>query len=462
VPELVLPGPDVLRASFFASLPRYEDQGSLGRGGMGYVFKALDRELNEVIAIKVLSRSLPIERDAVLRRFKSEVSLNRRISHPNVCRLHDYGVVDESPYLTMEFVDGKDLGTLIDVEGPIPAARALRILGQLTRGVAAAHAAGIVHRDLKPANVMVRPSGDISILDFGLAHDTNRTDPRITRAGVAVGTPQYMSPEQLRGLVVDERSDIYAIGVMAFELLTGRRLFTGRTFLSLARKHLETPVSRETLEERGVSRELAAVVLRCLAKKPAERFQTATAVATSLEALERLEASRAPAAAPASRREARVTTAVHRRSSILPAETPVATPLAALRKDVPPARPRVVLVVDDEEQVRNVICEWLRRAGLEVVAATSGEDALTLFETRSFDLVLIDVLMPGLDGFDTVRVLKSRPERAAIPVLFMSGFPEKNRVLFAGQTGAVDFLSKPLDLKALVGKVVAILGKPAA
>ncbi|MCM3877795.1 MAG: serine/threonine protein kinase, partial [Thermoanaerobaculia bacterium] len=248
MPEIILPGPDALRASFFASLPRYEFRGSLGRGGMGYVFKALDRELNEVIAIKVLSQSDPNQREAVLRRFKAEVSLNRRISHPNVCRLHDYGVAGGSPYLTMEFVEGRDLGTVVDSDGAGPAARALRILTQLTRGVAAAHAAGIVHRDLKPANVMVRPSGDISILDFGLAHDTNRTDPRITRTGVAVGTPQYMSPEQLRGLVVDERSDIYAIGAMAFELLTGRRLFSGRTFLSLARKHLETTVSRETLE----------------------------------------------------------------------------------------------------------------------------------------------------------------------------------------------------------------------
>ena len=459
MPERSLPGLDALRARFFASLLRYEDRGSLGRGGMGYVFKALDRELNEVIAIKVLSRSGPNEREAVLRRFKGEVSLNRRISHPNVCRLHDYGVADELPYLTMEFVDGRDLGTLIDFEGPVPAAKALRILTQLTRGVAAAHAAGIVHRDLKPANVMVRPSGDISILDFGLAHDTNRTTPRITRAGTTVGTPQYMSPEQVRGLVVDERSDIYAIGVMAFELLTGRRLFTGRTFLSIARKHLETPVSRETLEKRGVSRELAAVVLRCLAKKPEERFQTAAALAASLEALERQQASQVPAAAPAPLREARVTTAVHRRSSILSA---LATAPAAAPKDAAPTRQPVVLVVDDDDQVRNVVCEWLRRAGLEVVAATSGEDALTLFETRTFDLVLIDVLMPGLDGFDTVRVLKSRPERATIPVLFMSGFPEKNRVLFAGQTGAVDFLSKPLDLKALVRKVVAILGKPAA
>jgi len=459
-------GLDALRASFFASLPRYEDRGSLGRGGMGYVFKALDRELNEVIAIKVMSRADPNEREAVLRRFKAEVSLNRRITHPNVCRLHDYGVAGESPYLTMEFVDGKDLGTLIDSEGPVPAARALRILTQLTRGVAAAHAAGIVHRDLKPPNVMVRPSGDISILDFGLAHDSNQTVPRITRAGTTVGTPQYMSPEQLRGLVVDERSDIYAMGVMAFELLTGRRLFTGRTFLSLARKHFETPVSRETLEERGVSRELAAVVLRCLAKRPEERFQTAAAVATSLEALERLQAPRVPVATPAPPREARVKTAVHRRSSILPAvatattAAPTAAPAVAVEV-VPRARGPALLVVDDEDLVRNVVCEWLRRAGFEVVPATSGEDALTLFETRTFDLVLIDVLMPGLDGFDTVRVLKSRPERAAIPVLFMSGFPEKNRVVFAGQTGAVDFLSKPLDLKALVGKVIAILGKPA-
>jgi serine/threonine-protein kinase len=457
---------------------------------MGWVFKALDRELNEVIAIKVLSRSDPDERESALARFKGEVSLNRRISHPNVCHLYDYGVAGEFPFLTMEFVDGHDVGTLVDA-GRVPTPRALRILTQLTRGVAAAHAAGIVHRDLKPANVMIRPSGEISILDFGLAHDTTRTDPRLTRAGAAVGTPQYMSPEQLRGLVVDERSDIYAIGVMAFELLTGRRLFTGSNFYSLARKHIETPVSRDALEEAGVSRELAAVVLRCLEKKPEERFQTAADLATSLESLERLEGAHAPAAVPAAPREARIKTAVHRRSAILPAAAmptlpipmqaismpgvslgamstpampspamPAETPGAAAPEDEAAPRPPVVLVVDDEDPVRNVICAWLRRAGFEAVPSTSGEDALTLFEERSFDLVLMDVLMPGLDGFDAVRVLKSRPERAAIPVLFMSGFPEKNRVLFAGQTGAVDFLSKPLDMKALVGKVVAILGKP--
>jgi len=440
------PDPDALRASFFASLPRYQYLGLLGQGGTGYVFKATDRELNVVMAIKVMGRAGGEEQDTVLRRFKGEVTLNRKISHPNVCRLFDYGVADGLPYLTMEFVDGRDLGTLIDVEGPVPVKKALRILSQLTRAVAAAHAAGIVHRDLKPANVIVRPSGEISVLDFGLAHDTTRTDPRITRAGAAVGTPHYMSPEQVQGRLVDERSDLYSIGAIAFELLSGRRMFTGRTFLSIAKKHLETAVSRETLEGRGVPRELAATVLRCLEKRPEDRFPSAAALASSFEALERLQEPREPAARPAATAAARVKTAVHRRSAILPAVTT-------------PRRP-VVLVVDDEELVRNLVCTALRRGGFEAVPAASGEDALTLLETRAVDLILIDVLMPGVDGFDTVRVLKSRPERARIPVLFMSGFPEKNRVLFAGQTGAVDFLTKPLDLKSMLGKVTAILGKP--
>jgi CheY-like chemotaxis protein len=437
---------DTLRGRFFASLPRYEYLGPLGEGGIGYVFKAMDRELNEVIAIKVMGRSGGEEPETVLRRFKGEVTFNRKINHPNICRLFHYGVAGGLPYLTMEFVDGRDLGKIIDSEGPVAAKQALRILTQTARAVAAAHAAGIVHRDLKPANVIVRPSGEVSILDIGLAHDTTSTDPRITQVGAAVGTPNYMSPEQVQGRLVDERSDIYSIGAVAFELLSGRRMFTGRTFLSIARKHLETTVSRGALEGRGVPRELAAIVLRCLEKKPEDRFPSAAALAASFEALERIQETRAPAVPAAAPTAARVRTAVHRRSALLPSRAP--------------GRPPVVLVVDDEELVRNFVCTALRRGGFEAVPSPSGEDALTLLETRTVDLILIDVQMPGVDGFDTVRVLKSRPALARIPVLFMSGFPERNRVLFAGQTGAVDFLTKPLDLKSMLGKVTAILGKP--
>jgi serine/threonine protein kinase/ActR/RegA family two-component response regulator len=474
-------------------LPRYEYLGPLGHGGAGHVFKAVDRELDVVIAIKVLTRANPVVSDEALMRFKSEVILNWKISHPNVCRLHNYGIAGDWSYLTMEFVEGRDLRTVIELESPIPAPRSLRILTQLTRAVAAAHAAGIVHRDLKPANVMIRPSDDVSILDFGLAHDTNRTDPRITGVGSAVGTPQYMAPEQLCGLIGDERSDIYAIGAIAFELLTGRVLFTGRTFFSVARKHLEAPMSRGALEEQGVSRELAAVVVRCLAKNPEERFLTADALAASLAALERQQTPWPHAAMTAVSVAARKKTAVHRRSAILPSAA-IALPKLPRNRAVAGAgsvdtraetaavgavkgagtvdtsvvteaattsgRRPVVLVVDDEEQVRNFVCTCLRRGGFEAVPSSSGENALSLLETLTVDLIIIDVVMPGLDGFDTVRVLKSRPEQAQIPVLFISGLPEKNRVLFAGQMGAVDFLPKPLNVKSMLGKVTAILGKP--
>jgi CheY-like chemotaxis protein len=340
---------------------------------------------------------------------------------------------------------------------------------------------------------MIRPSDDVSILDFGMALDTNRTDPRITGVGSAVGTPQYMSPEQLCGQVGDERSDIYAIGAIAFELLTGHALFTGRTFFSVARKHLEAPLSRGALEKQGVSRELAAVVLRCLAKNPEERFLAADTLADSLAALERHQTPRPHAAMTAVPVAVRKKTAVHRRSAIL-ASAAIALPRLPRSRAVAgaesvdtraetatvgavkggglvdtsvvtaaattPGRRPVVLVVDDEKQVRNFVCTYLKRSGFESVPSSSGEDALSLLETLTVDLILIDVAMPGLDGFDTVQVLRSRPEQAQIPVLFMSGLPEKNRVLFAGQMGAADFLPKPLNLKSLLGKITAILGKP--
>lgn len=485
--------PDVLRTKFFESLPRYKYLGTLGHGGAGYVFKAEDRELDLVIAIKVLTRANPVASDDALKRFKSEVTLNWKISHPNVCRLHNYGIAGDWSYITMEFVDGRDLRTVMELESPIPAPRSLRILTQLTRAVAAAHAAGIVHRDLKPANVMIRPSDDVCILDFGMALDTNRTDPRITGVGSAVGTPQYMSPEQLCGQIGDERSDIYAIGAIAFELLTGHALFTGRTFFSVARKHLEAPLSRRALEELGIARALAAVVVRCLAKNPKERFLGADALAASFAALERHQTPQTNAKMTAVLVAARTSTGVHRRSSILPlgavplprlpssralsegervdtrAETATAEvgkegelidTIIVTAEDTTPARRLVVLVVDDELLVRNVVCTCLSRGGFASVPSPSGEDALSVLETLTVDLILIDVGMPGLDGFDTVRVLRSLPGKAQIPVLFMSGLPAKSRVLCANQMGA-DFLPKPLNLKSLLEKVTAILGKPA-
>jgi len=307
---------------------------------------------------------------------------------------------------------------------------------------------GIVHRDLKPANIMVRSTDEVSILDYGLAHEKKGVSPRLTRTGAAVGTPHYMSPEQVQGKTADERSDIYSIGVIAFEVLTARMLFDGGSFLSIARKHLDAPVPKDILETRGVPRELTAVVLRCLKKEPGARFQTASELADQLEKLSRmLEPRKSPSAEGP--RQSRIKTAVRRRSEILDA-------VKALTKKKP-----LVLVVDDDDSVRKLVSTALRRGGFETIEKPSGEAALELLGQQAVDLVLIDVQMPRMDGFDTVRVLKTQPARAAIPVVFMSGFPEKNRVAFAAQAGAVVFLAKPLNLKALLETVRTILKTPA-
>jgi len=434
------PDLEYLKANFFAGLSRYELLEPIGQGGMALVLKVRDLELDEVIAMKVLWGSAWTDAEMLLSRFKSEISLSRRIKHPNVCRLHDFGVHANFPYLTMEWVPGRDFGQVLENDGPLDAARAIRILGQTARGVAAAHDVGVVHRDLKPANLMIRPDDEVSILDFGLAREAMGTGPRITDLGTTVGTPRYMSPEQVRGETVDGRSDIYAIGVIAYEALAGCYLFAGSTPLSVARKHLEVPVPIEPLKDRRVSPELIAIVLRCLRKEPETRFQSAGELAEQLETLSRILApeTKAPGV-----KQRNVRTQAHDRRRLL--ET-------IRRKEKP-----LVLIVDDERAIRRLLATVVADAGFSAAEAASGEEALQFLQTRLADLILMDVLMPGVDGFDTVRILKSQSRYAAIPILFMSQLPERNRVAFASQTGAVAFMPKPLDLEALVGEMRRIL-----
>ena len=436
--------PDMVREKFFSTLPRYEYLGTLGRGGMAFVYKAFDRDLKEEIAIKVLWDTSDVPSDMLLARFKSEINLNRKIKHPNVCRLYDFGMTGTFPYITMEYVPGLDLGHLMDGTGSLPPVRVVRLLRQVAAAVAAGHEVGIVHRDLKPANVIVRPSDEVSVLDYGLAHEKKGSNPRLTRRGDAVGTPHYMSPEQVQGKTVDERSDIYSLGVIAFEALTGTMLYDGSSFLSIARKHLDAPVPRELLEKAGVPRELSAIVVRCLRKEPEARFQTAGELADQLGKLSKLlEPRRSPSAEGP--RQSRIRTAARRKSGILDA-------VKTLTRKKP-----LILVVDDEDSIRKLVSTALRRGGFDTIEKPSGEAALEFLGTQAVDLVLIDVQMPRMDGFDTVRVLKTQPDRAGIPVVFMSGFPEKNRIAFAGQTGAVDFLPKPLNLATLLDSIRRIL-----
>src|ERR1035441_9688782 len=291
-----------LRQRFFEGLTRYRWQETVGRGGMGIVFKAQDLDLDDVVAIKVLSPDWETDDQQLLQRFKREINLNRKIKHPNVARIHDFGTSNDFPYITMEYVPGKDLRTIIQIEGKLPQARAISILRQIALGTEAAHKLGIIHRDLKSQNVMVEDSGAVAILDFGLAR--GKTTEQLTLDSVMVGTPHYMSPEQALGRPTDARSDVYSIGVMAYEILTGNVPFDGESPLVIAMKHVSEPPPNDLRKATDVTPELIAITYKALAKEPSSRFASAADLEAELAMLRPFESralvggSRPPPAHP--------------------------------------------------------------------------------------------------------------------------------------------------------------------
>jgi serine/threonine-protein kinase len=251
---------------------RYEIQSVLGKGGMGVVYRALDRDLDDLVAIKTLRSDAVSADPTLLDRFKQEIRLARRITHPNILRTHDLGEAMGLRYLSMEYVKGITLKHLVEQDVILPTPVALRIAKQMCAGLAAAHEAGVIHRDIKPQNILIEPSGALKIMDFGIARLTE--DRGMTATGTVIGTPDYMSPEQARGLPLDFRSDIYSMGVVLYELFTGALPFEGDSPLAVVLKHVqERPPSPQTKNPK-IDPKVAAIVLTCMQKDPADRYQS--------------------------------------------------------------------------------------------------------------------------------------------------------------------------------------------
>ncbi len=253
---------------------RYEVKGVLGAGGMGIVYKAIDLELGEVIAIKTLKRELISMDPSALERFRSEIRLARRISHRNVVRTHDIGEADGVYFITMEYVEGKSLKELIRTRGRLPVSATLTIAKQLCRALEVAHEQGVIHRDIKPQNMVVEPDGVLKVMDFGIARLQERQSG-MTQAGAVIGTPEYMAPEHLTGDDIDARVDIYATGVVIYECLTGALPLTAPSpIVLLARLLEETPVAPRALHP-DIPGPLSALVMRTLSKDRNDRPRTA-------------------------------------------------------------------------------------------------------------------------------------------------------------------------------------------
>jgi serine/threonine-protein kinase len=253
---------------------RYRIVSLLGRGGMGEVFRADDLTLGQPVALKFLPESM-IDK-FLLERFRNEVRIARRISHPNVCRVHDIGETDNQVFLSMEYVDGEDLSSLLRRVGRLPRDKALEIARKICGGLAAAHDTGVLHRDLKPSNIMLDRRGEVHIVDFGLAGLAYEIED------VRSGTPAYMAPEQLEGKEVTARSDIYALGLVLYELFTGKPAFEGKTYDEILRVRRESTPQRLSTMVRDLDPAVELVILRCLEEEPENRPSSALIISAAL------------------------------------------------------------------------------------------------------------------------------------------------------------------------------------
>jgi serine/threonine protein kinase/Flp pilus assembly protein TadD len=267
----------------FTFAGRYQVVEELGKGGMGSVYKVLDKEINAKVALKLIKPEIAADQKTI-DRFRNELKLARMIGHKNVCRMFDLGREEDKYFITMEYVPGEDLKSFIHRVGRLPVNKAVAIARQLSEGLAEAHRHGIVHRDLKPQNIIIDTDGNPRIMDFGIAREVDAKG--LTGEGVLIGTPEYMSPEQAETKAVDGRSDIYSLGVILYEMLTGTVLFSGETPLGIAMKHkTETPPDPSESNPL-IPQDLSRLVLKCLEKDREARYQKAEDLGADLKLLE--------------------------------------------------------------------------------------------------------------------------------------------------------------------------------
>jgi CheY-like chemotaxis protein/tRNA A-37 threonylcarbamoyl transferase component Bud32 len=476
---------------------RYQILSQLGAGGMGMVYKAWDQTLNVVVAVKIIRPDAmrdPRAAADIERRFKQELLLARQVTHRNVVRIHDLGDIGGMKYITMSFVEGDDLSTILRREETLPVARVLPLARQIAAGLEAAHEAGVVHRDLKPANIMVDADGHALIMDFGIAVQgggRSRPDRKTGTTGASesdgavIGTLEYMSPEQSKGESVDHRTDIYAFGLILTDLLLGRRTpEPGKSAWETLTDRISKPPQPLAARAPDVAADFDAVVTRCLQLSPADRFETTSELVAALGRLDdegvnipepkrltpRMMAAaavtvgallggtwwfaRGPAIQPTEpvSRGSRFTVEWNvqgvpdaEEASAQAATVAVLTPAAA-------HSPKI-LVAEDNPVNQLVVTQMLRRLGYTADVVNDGEAAVAAVATVAYDLVLMDVQMPNMDGLSATRMIRgSTGKQPRIIAMTANAMPGDREVCI--DAGMDDYLPKPLNLDALGAAIV--------
>ena len=398
----------------------------IGRGGMGTVYRAYHPALDRMVAIKVLPEAFSDDSEFT-ERFIDEARSVARLQHPNILQVFDFDQSDGRSYLVMELVEG---GRLSDRLGrPMELREAISLLTPIASALDYAHEHGIVHRDVKPSNILLHVDGTPVLADFGLAKLAS-SSRSLTLTGTVVGTPEYMSPEQSAGEPLGPPSDRYSLAIVAYEMLTGRVPFQADTPAAVLLSHLNKAVP-PAVELRGeLAGHIDAALQRGLAKIPEERYATTASFVAALT----------PAAWPSS----------------LPEDH-----ASASTSQVEPAKPRhrvpQVLVVDDGAANRELIEACLAGIDCEVRPAEDGETALREIAMRAPDLVLLDVQMPGINGYEVCRRIKADPKTRLIPVVMITSLDRTSDRVEALNAGADDYMSKPVERVELVARVRSAL-----
>ncbi|HEV3406774.1 MAG TPA: HD domain-containing phosphohydrolase [Candidatus Dormibacteraeota bacterium] len=402
----------------------YEVVDRIGRGGMATVYRAYHGGLDREVAIKVLPEFFA-EDPEYRERFQHEARAVARLKHPNILEVFDFGNQDGTAYIVMELAEG---GTLADSLGaPMRLEDVLNLLEPLAAALDYAHSRGILHRDIKPANIFLRHDGTPVLADFGLSRMAG-SHPRLTASGVVMGTPEYMSPEQVGDRPLGPASDRYSFAVVAYEMFTGRVPFQSESFASVLVSQMTCPMppARELTGE--LSAHVESVLRRALAKNPEERYPSALSFVLALK----------PAAW------------IGRPDSISYVAQQQKAPRSGRRLPV-------VLVVDDGEANRELIKACLGEVECEVRTAEDGVEALRSIERSRPDLVLLDVQMPGMDGFEVCHRIKRLDGGSLLPVVMITSLNQTSDRVRSLTSGADDYMTKPVDRIELVARVRSAL-----
>lgn len=394
---------------------RYEIEALLGEGATSTVYRARDSRLGREVAVKVL---LPHVHSTTRQRFEREARAVAMLNHPAIMTIYDVGQDGNNSYLVVELIDGRPLYDLI----PTPAAEVARLGRRICLALDYAHRAGLIHRDVKPANIYVLPSGEIKIMDMGLAMPVDASEKRLTAMGSIIGTPAYLSPEQAQGKKLDPRTDLYSLGVVMYELLTGQLPFDADDIGAILIQHVSKPPVPPSQIVPGVPDYVERAILRALEKQPDARFPTAGAMAEALIPPEGQDQAG---------------------SDAVTMNTPSVTGSRKIR----------VVLVDDHAILRATLATVLANSGEIVIIGQGGDgqQAIDLAEQLQPDLILLDLNMPRMSGLAALPQIKAaHPE---IKVLVLTGRDENAYIMRALRYGANGYMLKTASEQELLQAV---------